>query len=240
MMAKAPATRTAKVVGLLDNVGRVQLVWSFIALALPFVGATAAVVTGFLEREAVMWIITAAFLTAFAGIAGFNHLMAVRLLLTTMNKLRYANTFVGCDLVEIRPGKTKAINQAVVQHRHIDKMQVGVYIQNMAHFDISAYVESANTAVEGNTPPRGVHPKAPVLIGPGQTVFMADDPIDMKNYPCKNLAGQLEMTIKYGAPGREKYDLAFRGRLEVHMRQTGVVTGYFTIWDNEVGVTSTH
>jgi hypothetical protein len=224
--------------GALDQIGRAQLLYTFAAYGLPILASSTAVVAGLLEREPVMWIITAAVLILFAGVGAFYHLISVMQFITPMGKLRYSNTMVACDLANIRPGRTKAISQAVIHHRHIEKMQVGVYLLNAAHFDMSAFIEEANTSMDGKTPPRATYPKPAVIIRPGQVVFMLDDAIDMQGRACSNITGRLEMTIKYGTPGREKYDLQFRGSIEVHMRNTGLMTSHYTIWDAESGVTA--
>ena len=221
---------------IIDAVARIQLVWGAVLFIGPILAAATTGIFGYLEWEPVMWIITASALVLFAGLASSYQILGLRQFITSMGKLRYSNTMVACDLKEVKPGKTRAISRHVIEHRQIDKMQIGVMLYNSAHFEISAYIESANTSMGGESPPRTDFPKPAATILPGQTVFMLDEAIDMKGRACGNVQGRLEMNIRYGAPHREKYDLSFMGRVEVHMRNTGEMTGHYTIWDTESGV----
>jgi hypothetical protein len=80
----------------------------------------------------------------------------------------------------------------------------------------------------------GPEPKQPTVILPGSTVFVTDDAIDMDGHPCEKLEGHMDLTIKYGRPGKEKYTLHFAGRVEAMMAQEGFVNQVYTHWDSEL------
>lgn len=76
--------------------------------------------------------------------------------------------------------------------RTLDKAQVSIQLQNNATFPISMILESAETEIEGFTPPRGKFPKDRSVIFPGNPVHVSDDPIDMEQLPCQRMAGKID------------------------------------------------
>lgn len=228
-MAKAP--KEPKDRDFLDQIGRAQVLYSILVFAGTSGLATVAAVSGFLERQPVMWIITCAVLVLYAGLGAayfFGHVLEF---ITPMNKLRYVNTMVARDLVEIKPARTQAIADTLLKTRHLERMQLGVFVQNTSHFDLSAYIERADTQIEGNRPPIGQYPKAATKIRPGQTVVLFDDLINMNSHRCGRLNGRLDMLVKYGEAKNEKYDIVLKANVDIMMRPDGNVENVWTMWD---------
>jgi hypothetical protein len=113
---------------------------------------------------------------------------------------------------------------AVGVNRTLDKVQVGVEVMNNAFFPISIILAAADTEIEGEKPPRSAFPKAAVIIQPGNTIRLADDPIEMDEFPCQRLSGKLNMLIKYGHPKNEDFELKIEGTVDVVLESNGIVT----------------
>jgi hypothetical protein len=47
----------------------------------------------------------------------------------------------------------------------------------------------------------------------------------MKNYPCQRLNGNIDLKIKYGVPGKERYVLEIKGTVDIVMEEHGFVSG---------------
>lgn len=115
-------------------------------------------------------------------------------------------------------------------NRNLEKGQISVSVKNDASFPISCIVQTATTRIEGLTPPRTSYPMPATLIAPGATLNFGDEPMDMKEMPCRTLTGEMDFIIKYGLPGREKHEMRLRGRLKVQMESFGFVSGVATTW----------
>jgi hypothetical protein len=236
-LARVPAKQVAKTsVGILDWIGRYQVVQWLLAAAKPLVLPTGfSVVTayaGWADGVPLMWIILASVL-AFAGtINGLYYIKGYGRIITPENKLRYINTIAPIDLSPISNGRRAAQAQLVHHERGISKIQIGVMLQNMAHFPISAFIQNAETEMDGKTPPRTHYPKAPITIVPGNNVFMLDHPIEMGGRKCDHIEGRIDMTICYGAKNKEHYKLEFKGRVEIFLEQNGVIRAMYTHWDS--------
>jgi hypothetical protein len=109
-----------------------------------------------------------------------------------------------------------------------------VALHNSARFPVSVILVSAETEIEEEKPPRGTFPRTPTIILPGNTVFVMDDPIDMKGHPCEKLEGHMDLHIKYGLPGKEKLELHFAGRVDALMRPEGFLNQVYTHWDSDL------
>ena len=108
-------------------------------------------------------------------------------------------------------------------NRTLDKVQVGVEITNNAFFPISCFLESADTEIEGEKPPRSNFPKPAAICQPGASIRVLDDAIPMDEFPCQRLSGKMDMLIKYGTPGNETFELRIKGTLDVLMESYGQV-----------------
>jgi hypothetical protein len=201
-------------------------VWPWIAAVL--IGAA-----GYYGHQPIMWVLMAVAL-GFMGVSvGFFFVDSYRQRKSPLNKFLYAGTVFNYDLKPMARQARRAAATGVVQARLLDKAQVGVFMHNSAPFPISANVEFADTEIEGIKPPRSLFPRQSVTILPGNTVIMADDPIPMDGHPCEKLEGRMNLTIKYGFAGKQKYELHFRGRVEAMMRPEGFLQGTYTHWDPE-------
>lgn len=116
--------------------------------------------------------------------------------------------------------------------RTIDTVQLGVIVRNVATFPISVLLFSAESEVATLRPPRSAFPKAAILHSPGSTTFIHDDSIDMEEFPAQRLAGKLKLIIKYGLPGKEKYELKVDGDVDVVMENFGLVTQIGAQWNS--------
>jgi hypothetical protein len=235
-LAKVPAKQVAKTsVGVLDWIGRYQVVqWLIAAAKTTVLPAGLSVVTayaGWAGGVPLMWIALAAVLVFAGTINALYYLMSYSRVITPENKLRYVNTIVPIDLSAVSNSRRAAQAQLVNHQRGISRIQVGVILQNMAHFPISAYIEHAETEMDGQTPPRASYPKPPITIVPGNNVFMLDHPIEMNNRKCDHLEGRIDMTICYGKQGKERYKLGFKGKVEIFIETNGVVRALYTHWD---------
>ena len=108
--------------------------------------------------------------------------------------------------------------------RTIDKAQIGVEITNTAIFPISCFLENAETEIEGEKPPRSKFPKAAVMVPAGSSMRFMDDAIDMEEFPCQRLAGKMDLSLKYGRPGKEVFELRPKGDLIIVMENSGLVS----------------
>ena len=123
-----------------------------------------------------------------------------------LNKLLYAGTAVNYDLKPMARQARRAAATGAIQARLLDKTQLGVYMHNSAPFPISVILENCETGMEGMKPPRSLFPRKPTsLIVPGNSVLIADDPIDMDSHICEKLEGFMDMKLRYGLPGKEKH-----------------------------------
>lgn len=86
---------------------------------------------------------------------------------------------------------------------------------------------SAETEIEGLKPPRGKYPKEPTIIQPGTTLWVHDDPIDANNMLCDNLDGKMDIVMKYGLPGKEKYEIRHHGTVEIFVEPYGQFKGLY-------------
>jgi hypothetical protein len=73
-------------------------------------------------------------------------------------------------------------------------------------------------------PPRSKFPKDKAVIAPGDKLRMVDDRIPMENYPCQRLSGKINMRIRYGVPGNEKFSMDVEGTLVIIMEHYGFVS----------------
>jgi hypothetical protein len=139
----------------------------------------------------------------------------------------------GLPVPQQEPEEPRMLSAAAVHPlvmRTIDNAQIGVGIKNTALFPISILLAGAKTEIGGLTPPRSDFPKAPSTLSPGAAFTIMDDIINMAGAPCGRLAGKLDMRIKYGLPGREKFELRLEGDIDVVMERFGLITQVGISW----------
>lgn len=222
----------------LDWIGRLQTVQSIYLFAKPFLwpalGAALTGSLGIVGHQPFMWVVMAVALTFMAVTVGVYFARSYRDQISPAHKIRYNGTIVNYDLTSLARRARRAQQTGAIPARTIEKVQVGVSLHNSANYPITIFLENAETEMEGETPPRSMFPKQATTILPGNTVFVMDDPIDMNNHPCEKLEGHMNLRIKYGYKGREKFSLQFAGRVEVLMRPEGFIGGIYTHWDSEL------
>ena len=114
-------------------------------------------------------------LTFMAVITGMFFLRYYAAMITPTHKILYAGTVVNFELHPLNRLSRRAsaaTNKPI--HRALDKMQVGVALQNSASFPISVLLAEANTEMDGRKPPRSLFPKKPVLVFQGNVVTITD------------------------------------------------------------------
>ena len=108
--------------------------------------------------------------------------------------------------------------------RTLDRAQLGVELTNASFYPISLFLEKAYTEIEGFEPPRSVFPKPAHTLAPGERIRVTDDRMDMEQLPCRTLIGSINVDIKYGRAGKEKYTLHVEGRVTIALDPFGIVS----------------
>jgi hypothetical protein len=116
--------------------------------------------------------------------------------------------------------------------RTLEKGQVAVELTNDATFPLSFILEAAETEVEGLTPPRTPYPKDAITVLPGNKIRSQDSAIILNSLPCGRLTGKMDYKIRYGLPGKEKYEMRLKANLEINMETYGFVTSVSSAWTN--------
>jgi hypothetical protein len=203
---------------LLDWIGRFQVVQAIGQYAWGLWPLVWGIVTGGVAFSAVshsMWTLVAASIVVACGCVT---LLIVSLMQERKNpehKLKFVGPHLGVDFIKQRGSVTQ---------RKIEHAQLGCQFRNDATFPISLIVEYADTELEDVTPPRTRYPKPPVSIGPGGLISTFDSRMEMNGYPCGPLSGKLDIKIRYGYPGHEKFVLHTKGLVSIAMDQRGAVT----------------
>lgn len=219
----------------------------------PTVWAVLTGAAGWFGDVPLMWVLMAAAL-AFGGVA--TALLRVSLYaerITPLNKLRATGAHLALDLVPAEvPARLFAPNRSARRAsqaikpiaatplgphdlnpdvpRSIDKCQVGITFVNNATFPVSCILVDARTELGGFKPPRSDFPKPPSIVSPGQPFFITDEVIEMDEHPCGRLAGKVELVIKYGEPGKERYEMTVKGNLDVVIEQFGFIRQVGISW----------
>ena len=210
---------------------------------LPLVWTVLTAAGGYVQGVPILWVMVgtaASFAFVVFGMAG---VWVLRQQNTPQNRLTYGVIYQG-DLTPANPSllgnrhqrrtQTQARKQAHQQlsstqldtnvTRTIDKGQLGIEVTNTALFPISCILESAKSEIEGFEPPRSNYPKAPVMIAAGQKIRICDDAMEMDQFPCQKLAGELDLLVRYGLPGKEHFELHVKGPVSVMMEHYGFVS----------------
>lgn len=216
----------------------VQSVFGIVkSLLLPIIMSVGTAASGVLGHAPIMWIMMSTSLVFMSIMVAIYFIEINRQTRTPLNKLRYQGTLVNYDLMpearQARRANQSLSDKNVIIPRKIEKVQIGVSIYNSAHFPISVFINNAKTEMEGRRPPRSDYPKGAVLVSPGNTVFLLDDPIEMGGADCKKLEGRLDMKVKYGLSGKEENEMSFIGKVEAYMQHQGFITQIYTHWESE-------
>ncbi len=200
-------------------------------LLVPTVTALATGGAGILGGLPLMWIFMA---TAVAGASAAIGILNASTYLERKNpayKLQVVETVFSFDLFPISAPNRKQRKAATAQggspaipaFRHLVRGQLGFRVGNRASFPISIIAFAAETEIEGLKPPRAKFPKKPMIIQPGAILWIHDDPIAFDNMICGNLDGIMDMTIKYGLPGKEHFEIVHKGTVEIFMEPYGLM-----------------
>lgn len=211
----------------------------------PLLGAVVTGASGIGGGVAIMWALVAAAITFAAITLGLLGVFALRVQNSPQNKLA-VKTIFNCDLTPreaplfgnrhqrrsaLAREAPKMLSSSQIDpsaNRTMDKAQLGVEITNNAFFPISCILQSAETEVEGEKPPRSEFPKKAALVRPGGSIRIQDDPIPMDEFPCQRLAGKMDIFILYGRPGAEIYELRAKGTVSIVMESFGFVGSVMT------------
>lgn len=203
----------------------------------PFVLPVAAAISGYLQTESVMWIITATSLCLMAVTASYLLIVLIHEKRSPQNKLTYQPVYqqdLDCPQAPLLGNRqqrraqaprlltSQELNPEVL--RKIEKAQLGVEVYNNSPYPISTILRSSDTSILGERPRRSTFPKPAAIVGPWSRMRIADDPIDMENAPCQKLSGWLDMVIMYGRPGNEKYELHPKGVLDIALTDYGFLS----------------
>jgi hypothetical protein len=224
----------------LEWTGRAETIHSimqaefFRTLLLPMVTTVATGAAGVLGHIPLMWVIMATSL-AFAGTA--VGLLSASTYLERRNpahKLQVMRTLFNFELVPIsgpnrkqrRYASKEGGAPAVPAFRHFVKGQLGFEVWNRSSLPISLQVLAAETDLEGLKPPRGKFPKKAVIIQPGTTMWVHDDPIIL-DMDCDDLDGMTDITVKYGLQGKERFEIHHKGTVEIFMEPYGLLKNVY-------------
>ena len=182
-----------------------------------------------------MWIIVGTVLIFMGVIQSFLRFDEYKERKNPAYKLAVIRTMFNFELVPITGPNRKQRRSAAAQGgapavpavRHFVKGQLGFEVWNRASFPISLIVMAAKTEIEELEPPRADYPNKPVIIQPGATMWVHDKPIELNGMICDNLDGVMDMTVRYGLPGKENFEIRQKGTVEIFMEQYGHFKGLY-------------
>jgi hypothetical protein len=213
----------------LEFVGHIETVGTIKSVLWPILFAGGTAVSGYLGAAPVMWIIMASTLTFMGASAGILTASMYLERKNPLNKIKVLGTIFPHDLApmsqhnrQVRRGAAKERVVVQLPTRRIIKGQLGVEIANTAIFPISVIPYSSDTKLYGKQPPRAKYPKPSTLLQPGGIIWIHDEAIEL-NVQCGLLTGSIDIVIKYGMPGNERFTLTHRGTVEVFMEETGML-----------------
>jgi hypothetical protein len=114
--------------------------------------------------------------------------------------------------------------------REIAKLQVTCDVKNNATFPVSIILHNAETEIDGEKPPRTKFPKEPSTMQPGEVAMVPDEAIDMDGASCQPLNGKMDMLIKYGMRGDERFELRLTADLQIAMDRFGFISAVLAAW----------
>jgi hypothetical protein len=109
-------------------------------------------------------------------------------------------------------------------HRNIEKAQLGIEVTNNANFPMSILLYSADTEIGEFSPPRSDFPKKAAVIQAKDKIRLMDDAIEMDDFPCQKLSGEMDLIVRYGLLGKEHYELRVKGPVLINMEHYGFVS----------------
>jgi hypothetical protein len=194
--------------------------------------------SGILGGQPLMWAFVASSIVFMTLMLGMAASLAVRERNSPQNKL-IAKAIINRDLTPRESPLLGNRKQRRAQHglqtmlsstqvtlgvnRTLDKVQVGIEVTNNAHFPISVILESADTEIETEKPPRSHFPKPSAICPAGTSIRIMDDAITMDEFPCQRLTGKMDMLVKYGNPGNEIFEMHVKGSLDISLEPYGQV-----------------
>lgn len=232
---KNVALRSLETIGHLHTLHVIAQAEFVRTLLVPTVTAVATGSAGLFSGLPLMWVLMA---TAVAGAAAAQGILAASTYLERKNpayKLTVIKTLFNFGLDSVSPPNRRHRRSAAAQggapavpaFRHFTKVQLGFEVWNRASYPLSLIVISAETEIEGLSPPRAKFPKDPVIIQPGTSMWVHDEPIPVDDMLCDNLDGKMDIIVKYGLPGKEKYEIRQHGTVEVFVEPYGQFKGIY-------------
>lgn len=231
---KGQIRRWLEAAGHIETIGSIAHSEFVRTLLWPAVVTVATMVSGYLGHVPVMWIIVGSALAFMGTVTGLLRGSEYIERKNPNGKIKFLTTSLGLDLVPLQePNRAQRRGgaQAVVHTapRQIDRAQLGAILINDSAFAISVIFESGESEIEGTMPPRSAYPKPPYIAGPGNIFTLNDTRMSMNNMSCQNLAGKYRFKLKYGLPGKERFELVLSHSVEIQMHPgTGIVTNVLT------------
>lgn len=232
----------------LDWIGHFETIQTIVhtefvrTLLLPTVWTVLVAAGGYVQGIPLMWIMMAAALTFMAVTQALLRADELKERKNPEHKLTYAIVFQ-MDLNEApmplvgnrqqrrgqqvrkMPRQMLSPTQLSPQvSRKIKKGQLGIEVTNNANFPISACLLNADTEIEDFSPPRSDFPKNIVLIAAKDKMRFMDDAMELDDIACQKLNGEMDITVRYGLPGKERYDLKVKGPVQINMEHYGFVS----------------
>jgi hypothetical protein len=103
---------------------------------------------------------------------------------------------------------------------------LGVALLNEASFPLEWELTECRTRIQNRVPPNLPYRSTRITLGPKGEGFFNDHPIDIGTPPSPGtVEGFLEMSFKYGQPGKLKYDLAIKKQVVITFNDDGVFAG---------------
>jgi hypothetical protein len=211
-------------------------------LLLPTAATAAGAVSGWLQGIPIMWVLVGSSLIFMAVTQSLLRASEYRERRNPQNKLQHSVIFQfdlnPAEVPYIGNRKQRRTQQAIGQaartlganeinpyvNRILTFGQLGVELTNTGSFPISCYLENAKSDIEGIEPPRSDFPKPAATIPAGSKVRVCDDRIELDDMPCHRLTGNIDLQIKYGLPGKERFEVRIKGPVAVQMETWGLVS----------------
>jgi hypothetical protein len=195
----------------------------------PVVSAVMTGAAGYLGHVPLMWIMVAMAVVFACVTQAWLRMSEIMERMNPRNKLAYVQTVIHLDL---KGGPVMAsVGGSTGRPRKIERMQIGVELQNRSASPMSIIIANAETEIEGLYPPRTAYPKAPITILPGALLRCLDLPIPMRDKACGRLNAKMAIKIKYGMQGDEDEELNFNAVLDIIIQPDGTLTQINTHWN---------
>ena len=221
----------------LESVAEATLIKSFFW---PTFVAACTATSGAVGHQPLMWILMASALVFMAITTAMLNFNILKERNTPANKIQYGVVY-NMDLAPAPAPIAKGSSSrrlAVIDadarmlgpmeivsdvKRTIQVSQLGIEVFNTATFPMSCILFYADTVIEGATPPRTTFPKPPYVVPAGGRFRLTDERIAMNNIPCGKLTGTINVILKYGRVGKEKFEVSVKGGVEIVIEDNGKV-----------------